>query len=70
MIKEKATVIHKSLLKPKAPKKITTNFKVTPEELSEIKAIAEKYTKGNVTALIKIAVKSFKPLKRDLVKIR
>lgn len=70
MAKKKATVIHKSLLKPKAPKKVTTNFKVTPEELSEIKSIAEKYTNGNVTALIKLAVKSFKPSKRDLVKIQ
>ena len=65
-----AKVIHKALLKPKRPKKVTMNFKVTPKEAAEIKAIATKYCKGNVTALVKLSTKSFKPSKRDLVRVR
>lgn len=62
--------IHKSLVKPKLPKKRVMNFKVTDKEKKEIVSVAEKYCKGNVTALVKLAVRSFKPSKRELVAIR
>ena len=65
----KKKVIHKSLLKKKQPSKVLLNFKASPNEAKEFKRLAKKYTGGNVSALVKIAVKSFKPAKRDLVRV-
>ena len=36
----------------KATGKVTLNFKVKPEKAKEIKALARRFTKGNVTALV------------------
>lgn len=66
----KAKVIHKTLVRPKLPVKKVLNFKVTAEEKKAIEAVAERYCKGNVTALVKLAVKQFKPSKSDLVSLR
>lgn len=68
--KKAAKQIHKSLIKPKPTLKKVMNFKVTEKEKKEIEAIAEKYCKGNVTALIKLAVQAFRPSKRDLVRLK
>ncbi len=49
----------------------TLNFKVPASEAKAIKAIAEKYTRGNVTALIRIALPVYRPKKKlDLDTIR
>jgi len=53
-------------LKSKPPYRETLNIKVVPAEAKEIRAKAEKYTKGNMTALIRIAIQKFNPQKRDL----
>lgn len=66
----KARIIHKTLVRPPLPVKKVMNFKVTAEEKKAIEAVAEKYCKGNVTALVKLAVKQFKPSKSDLVQLR
>lgn len=65
-----AKLIHKSLVKNKPKPKKTMNFKVSPLEAKFIKGVAQKYTKGNVTALVRLAVKAYKPSKRDLVRIK
>jgi hypothetical protein len=62
--------MHKSLVKPKGPRKRTLNFKVPDSEAREIKAIANKYTRGNVTALARLAIKHFRPKKSELVPVR
>lgn len=62
--------IHKSLVKPKPVPKKVVNFKVTATEAKEIKNVARRYCKGNVTALVKLAVRTFKPSKTDLVALR
>lgn len=67
---QKAKTIHKALVKPKPEPKKVMNFKVTAQEKKEIELVAERYCKGNVTALVKLAVKTFKPSKRDLVQLR
>jgi hypothetical protein len=61
--------IHKSLIKPKV-KKRTLNFKVLDSEAKEIKTTAKKYTRGNVTALVRLAIKQFRPKKSELVPVR
>lgn len=66
----KAKTIHKSLVKPASPPKKVMNFKVTAEEKKAIESVAARYCKGNVTALVKLAVKHFKPSKADLVQLR
>lgn len=68
--KKAAKQIHKTLVKPKPIPKKVMNFKVTQKEKREIEAIANRYCKGNVTALIKLSVKAFRPSKRDLVALR
>jgi hypothetical protein len=69
--KKKTTkTIHRSLVKPKPLQKKVMNFKVTAQEKKAIEAVAERYCKGNVTALVKLAVRSFRPSKRDLVQLR
>lgn len=50
--------------------KKTLNFKVINSEAKQIKTIANKYTRGNVTALVRLAVKAFKPKAKDLVSVR
>jgi len=64
--------VHKALssLKKPLPYKATINFKVVESEAKEIKEIAKKYTKGNVTSLIRIAVKNFKPSSKELVTLK
>lgn len=66
----KKKLIHKSLVKKPTPKKKVMNFKVTAKEKSDIESKANRYCKGNVTALIKLAVQAFRPSKRDLVALR
>ena len=66
----RAKIIHKTLVRPALPIKKVMNFKVTAQEKKAIEAVAEKYCKGNVTALVKLAVKQFKPSKTDLVRLR
>ncbi len=62
--------VHKSLLRAKKPEKKTLNFKVLPAELKEIKDVARKYCKGNVTAFVRLAVKNWRPRSKDLVDVR
>ena len=57
-------------LKSRAPEKVTVNFKVVKGEANEIREKAKKYTKGNVTALIRIAVKKFSPKISELVVVK
>ncbi len=57
-------------LKKKAEKKETLNFKVVSSEAKEIRQKAEKFTKGNVTALARIAISKFNPRARDLKKLK
>jgi hypothetical protein len=66
---KKKKLIHKSLIKPKRETLKVVNFKVTPKEKKEILEIANKYCKGNVTALVKLSIKAFRPSKKDLVKV-
>lgn len=66
----KTKTIHKALVKPPSLPKKVMNFKVTEQEKKDIEAVAERYCKGNVTALVKLAVAAFKPSKRDLVQLR
>jgi hypothetical protein len=66
----KSSVIHKSLLKPEKPHRFVMNFKVDEDEARLIRKVAQKYTRGNVTALIRLAVPAFQPRKSDLVSIR
>lgn len=68
--KKKATIVHKSLIRAKLPKKVTLNFKVAETEAKEIKTIARKYTRGNVTALARLAIRAFHPKKSELVSVR
>lgn len=65
-----SVLMHKSLVKPSRPEKVVMNFKVDSLEQSQIRKVAQRYTKGNVTALIRLAVLSFKPKKSDLVTVR
>jgi hypothetical protein len=64
--------VHKALatLKKKAPPKVTLNFKIVKAEAEEIKGLAKRYTKGNVTALIRIAVRTFKPKTSELTRVK
>lgn len=62
--------IVKSLARKKLKKKVTLNFKVSPEEARSIRYKAKLFCGGNVTALARLAIKAFKPRARDLVKIR
>lgn len=62
--KKKVTVL-KSQLSRKA-KTVLFNFKVTPAEKAELKARANKFTNGNITALVKYCALRLNPRKRDL----
>ena len=47
------------------------NFKVSVAEAKTFKKIAERYTRGNVTALFRLAIPAFKPQKKiDTATIR
>lgn len=67
--KVKRILVHKSLVRPEKEKE-NINFKVSLDEAKEIREIAKRYTRGNVTALARLAIKAFKPKKSDLVSIR
>lgn len=62
--------ILRSLIKPKKQMPHILNFRLSKAELAEIREKAKKYTRGNVTALARIALKSFKPRSRDLVEVK
>ncbi len=56
---KKKSTPKKKVAKKKAGK-VTLNFKVKPERAKQIKAMADKFTKGNVTALVESGL-SFVP---------
>lgn len=59
--------IHAAAIKGRK-EKANFNIKMTPTELKELRAVADKYMGGNLTALVKYAAKNFKPLKSDMVR--
>jgi hypothetical protein len=59
-----------ALKKKKTPKKVTLNYKVEPAEAKEIRLKAEKWTKGNLTLLHRVALQKFKPRARDFMNVK
>lgn len=63
-----ATMLKSLVKKTHKPRK-TVNIKLWDEEVADFKARAKRYTKGNVTCLIREAVRRFKPTKNELVEV-
>lgn len=50
--------------------KLIVNFRMTPDEKDLLEQKAIEYTGGNITALVKYAVKRFNPSPNELVSLR
>ena len=56
----------KKLKIKKESSKVLVNFRVTKDELEEIKSLAKKYAGGNMTAWLKYTAINYKPKKSEV----
>lgn len=65
---KKSKKLAKKKLDPK--QKITQNYKVIPAEALEFKRKANRLTRGNVTQLVRLSIRAWKPTQKELQGIR